>query len=60
MDFNFVVDPHAYKKELKLINKAIAVAEAAGKPLKDPSKLKPMPREIISVHSLDKILVSLD
>ena len=54
LEFNFVSDPHAYKKELRAISKAVAAAEASGKPITDPSQLKPQPKEIISVTSLEK------
>ena len=60
MEFNFVTDPQAYKKELRLINKNVAAAEAAGKPITNPKQLKPQPREIISASSMEKPNVSLN
>ena len=44
LEFNFTVDPVTFKKEMSAINKKIAAAEAAGKPIKDAASLKPKPK----------------
>lgn len=49
LEFTFVTDPHSYKKEMRAISKVLAAAEASGKPITNPSQLKPQPKEIISV-----------
>jgi hypothetical protein len=41
LEFNFVCDPHQYKKEMRAISKVVAAAEASGKPITDPAQLKP-------------------
>ena len=48
LEFNFTVDPVSFKKEMSAINKKIAAAEAAGKPIKDAAQLKPKPKEPLS------------
>jgi hypothetical protein len=53
LEFNFVCDPHQYKKEMRAISKVLAAAEAEGKPITDPKQLKPLPKEIISVQSME-------
>ena len=48
LEFTFTVDPVTFKKEMSVINKKIAAAEAAGKPLKNAQDLKPKPKEPLS------------
>ena len=48
LEFIFATDPVSFKKEMSAINKKIAAAEAAGKPIKDPAQLKPKPKEPLS------------
>ena len=54
LTFNFALDPHAYKLEMKKINKMIAEAESAGKPIADPKALKPAPKEFVSVKTMSR------
>ena len=58
LDFIFTLDPVSYKKEQSAINKKIAAAEAAGKPIKDPAKLKPKPKEPLSEKSMSRTQAS--
>ena len=52
--FNFALDPHAYKTEMKKINTMIAAAADSGKPIIDPKALKPKPKEFISVKTMSR------
>jgi len=52
--FNFALDPHAYKIELKKINNMIAAAADSGKPITDPKVMKPKPKEFISVKTMSR------
>ena len=52
--FNFALDPHAYKQEQAKINKMLAAAAESGKPVTDPSKMKPQPKEFISAKTMSR------
>ena len=39
---------------MKKINKMIAEAESAGKPIADPKALKPAPKEFVSVKTMSR------
>ena len=54
LEFTFTIDPLAFKKEMQAINKKIAAAEAAGKPLKDPKDLKPVPKVPLSEKQMKR------
>ena len=54
LNFTFALDPHAYKQEQNKINKLIAAAAEKGKPITDPAKLKPMPKEFVSVKTMSR------
>ena len=41
LTFNFALDPIAFKVEMSKINKMLNAAADAGKPIKDPIKMKP-------------------
>jgi hypothetical protein len=54
LTFTFTCDPLDYKKELSRLTKEAAQMEAAGTPIKDPSKLKPLAKELITEGVLAK------
>ena len=54
MVFTFALDPHAYKTEQTKINKMLAAAADKGKPITDPTKMKPIPKEFVSVKTMSK------
>ena len=54
LNFTFALDPHAYKKEQVMINKMVAAAAEKGKPITDPAKMKPVPKEFISVKTMSR------
>ena len=56
LTFTFALDPHAFKKEMSAINKLVAAAAENGKPITDPAKLKPKPKEFVTAKTLSRNL----
>ena len=56
LTFTFALDPHAFKKEMSAINKLVAAAAETGKPITDPAKLKPKPKEFVTAKTLSRNL----
>ena len=54
LTFTFALDPHAFKKEMSAINKLVAAAAETGKPITDPAKLKPKPKEFVTAKTLSR------
>ena len=54
LTFTFALDPHVYKQEMSKINKLVAAAADSGKPITDPNKLKPKPKEFITAKTLSR------
>lgn len=52
--FNFTLDPHAYKQEMSKINKMLAAAAESGKPITNPTMMKPKPKENVSVKTMTR------
>jgi hypothetical protein len=60
LTFTFTCDPLEYKKELTRLTKEAAQAEAAGMPITDPAKLKPVAKELITESLLTKFVATND
>mmetsp|Transcript_24955 Transcript_24955/g.33430 ORF Transcript_24955/g.33430 Transcript_24955/m.33430 type:complete len:116 (-) Transcript_24955:1126-1473(-) len=57
LNFTFALDPHAYKQEMSKINKMLTAAADSGKPVTDPTKMKPQPKEFVSVKTMSRVEV---
>ena len=54
LEFNFTLDPVSFKAEMSKINKLAAAAAESGNPITDETKLRPKPKEMVSVKTLSR------